>query len=197
MSTVIPAGDYYFEHKGYPLSAEEQAKDLARVVVQYSNKRVGKKLQRICDKQFEKLFQVYLESQGKSYNVNYYLLLMKSLKPVIMKLKKYYNRQRPNELAKKMGISFSGDYLNSAQSPSYPSGHTVQAYVVACFLNDQFPEHEENLFKIAEIISQSRIDRGVHFPTDIEYGIEVAFSIYSQIKERMGGETPQFRLAYD
>lgn len=195
--SIIPAGKYSFEHKGYPISPEEQAKDLALVVAQYENKKVPAKLQEICDKRFEKLFQIFLESQRKTYNVEYYEMLIDSLIPIIVKLKEYYGRPRPAELAKSMGINFVGDDLSSAQIPSYPSGHTIQAYVVAHMLSDQFPEHEDSLMKIAELVSQSRIDRGVHFPTDIEHGREIAESIYSQIKEGMGGETPQSKPVYE
>ena len=196
MSTVIPAGEYYFYHKGYPLSTEEQAKDLAKVVAQYSNRVVSEKLQRVCDKEFERLFQIYLENKGKSYNITYFKMLIKSLEPIIVNLKNYYDRPRPTALAEKMGIDFKGDHLGSAQTPSYPSGHTIQAYVLAHVLSEQFPEHEENLLKIAEMISQSRIDRGVHFPTDIEHGREIASSIFSQMKHKTP-ETPDFKQVYD
>ena len=196
MSSVIPVGEYYFQHKGYPLSVEEQAKDLAKVVAQYSDRVVNEKLQKICDKEFERLFQIYIESKGQSYNAGYYVMLIRSLEPIIMKLKVYYDRPRPAALAKEMGIDFKGDHLGSAQTPSYPSGHTIQAYVLAHVLSEQFPEHEENLLKIAEMISQSRIDRGVHFPTDIEHGREIASSIFSQMKHKTV-ETPEFKQVYD
>ena len=197
MTTVIPTKRYYFYHKGYPLSPEEQAKDLAQVVAQHADRKVPEELHTACDENPRKLFQVFLESRGRTFNVDYYKMLSQSLVDIITRMKKYYDRPRPAELAKSMGIDFGGDYLDSAQTPSYPSGHTIQAYVVAKMLGDQFPEHEEDLLAIAEIISQSRIDRGVHFPTDIEYGREVADSLYEQIKEGLGGETPSYKLVYD
>ena len=186
-------GKYYFEHKSYPLSIEEQAKDLAKVVAQHEDKLVSKKLQRICDENFEKLFQVFLESKGRTYNVEYYDMLLDSIKPIIKKLKKHYDRPRPAELAKTMGIEFEGDELKTTKSSSYPSGHTIQAYILAHTLSDQFPEYEEKLMAIAEMVSQSRIDRGVHFPTDIDHGREIAESLHGQIVEKLGGETPKFR----
>jgi len=195
--SVVPTGKYIFQHKGYPLSIEEQAKDLAEVVAQYQKRKISDKLQKTCDESFNKLFQIYLESKGRTYNTDYYDMMIVGLKPIIIKLKEYYDRPRPATLAKSMGVDFLGDELESAQSPSYPSGHAIQSYVMANMLSDQFPEHEENLLKIAEIISQSRIDRGVHFPTDIEYGKEVAESLFLQIKEGLGGDTPQDKQVYD
>jgi len=197
VTTVVPSRKYYFYHKGYPLSAEEQAKDLAKVVAQYSKRKVSNELQLTCDENPRKLFQVFLESKGRTFNVDYYKMLTKSLEDIITRIKKYYDRPRPAELAKSMGIDFLSDNLDTAQSPSYPSGHTIQSYVVAKMLSNQFPEYEEDLLAIAEIIAQSRIDRGVHFPTDIEYGREVASSLYEQIMEGLGGETPSYKLVYD
>lgn len=197
MPSVIPTRKYYFEFRGYPLSVEAQAKDLARVVFQYKNRKVPEKLQRYCDQFPGKLFQVFLESKSKTYNVEYYEMLSKSLVPIIVDLKNYYDRPRPKDLAEAMGVDFEHDDLETARSPSYPSGHTIQAYVIAKMLSDQFPEFEKDLHKIAEIISQSRVDRGVHFQTDIEYGKEVAESLYNQIKEGLGGETPKDKPVYN
>ena len=197
MTTVIPTSEYYILYKEPPQSLEEQARDLAYVVAQYSNNKVSAKFQEICDKKFEKLFQIFLESRGKSYNVEYYEMLLKSLVPIILEIKNFYNCPRPGELASIMGVNFKPEDLKSANSPSYPSGHTIQAYVVAKMLSDQFPEHEKTLLKIAEMVAQSRIDRGVHFLSDIENGKEVAETLYRQIKENLGGETPEYRLAYD
>lgn len=197
MTCVVPSKRYYFYHKGYPLSQEKQAEDLAQVVMQYYDRKVPKELQAVCDKKPEKIFQTFLESTGRTFNVDYYVMLMDSLRDIIRKMKNYYDRPRPAELAKQMGINFLGDDLSTAKSPSYPSGHTIQAYVMAKMLIDQFPEHEADLLSIAEMISQSRIDRGVHFPTDIEYGREVAQSLYEQIKEGLGGETPGYKVVFD
>ena len=197
MNTYIPSGRYIFQHRGYPLSEEESLKDLSQVVSQYKNRKVSDKLQHVCDKTPDKLFEVFLSSKGKTYNTSYIDRFGLSLIPIIVKIKDYYNRPRPFETAQKLGLDISFDDLETAKSPSYPSGHTIQAYVVALKLSEQFPEFEEELLSIAEIISQSRIDRGVHFPTDIEYGREVAYDLYDQIKEGLGGETPRFKLVYD
>jgi len=197
MNSLLPAGRYFFKHKGYPLSEEESLKDLAEVILRQKNRKVPESLQEACDKDSSKLFEVFLSSKGKNYNTSYVRKLKVSLVPIIAKIKEYYDRPRPQEAAQKMGIKISFDDLSSAKSPSYPSGHTIQAYVVALYLLEQFPELEEELLKIAEMISQSRIDRGVHFPTDIDYGREVAYDLYDQIREGLGGETPQYKLVYD
>ena len=75
------------------------------------------------------------------------------------------------------GIQFKSDYLDSAQSPSYPSGHTTQAYYIAEKLSSMYPELRKKFLTLANMISQSRIDRGVHFPSDIAGGKILAYKI--------------------
>jgi acid phosphatase (class A) len=96
-------------------------------------------------------------------------------------LKEYYDRPRPSETAENLGIDFSGDDLDTAQSPSYPSGHTIQAYVQAILLSDMFPDHMDSLMRIAELVSQSRVDRGVHFQSDVDFGRKIAYLIAMEL----------------
>ena len=60
-----------------------------------------------------------------------------SLVTLILDLKDHYNSVRPDELALMKGISFRSDFLYTAQSPSYPSGHTTQAFYLAHTLSRQ------------------------------------------------------------
>ena len=50
----------------------------------------------------------------------------------------------------------------------------MQAYVVGLLLANQFPERKNDILRISQLISDSRIDRGAHFPSDIHYGIILA-----------------------
>ena len=157
--------------------SKAEREDLLRVIRQYMNKKVPSDLQEACDKDMLSIFQKYIESHGLVYNRPAIRRIHNGLRPLIFRLKDIYKRPRPGEVAKKYGIDFSGDSLETAQSPSYPSGHTLQAYVQALLLGNQYPEHSENLLKIAELVAQSRIDRGVHFPTDVEFGKQLAYLI--------------------
>lgn len=96
--------------------------------------------------------------------------LILEIKPIILNHKNYFNSERPHELAINNNISFKHDFLESAQTPSYPSGHTTQAYYVAYNLSDLYPELRKEFMEVANMISQARVDRGVHFPSDILAG---------------------------
>jgi acid phosphatase (class A) len=160
----------------YPPEAgsNEELQDFLEVIQQYDNRKVPNQLQEICDTGMHIMMCKYLRSHGIHVNEQEANDITLKLRPVIKILKKYFNRKRPDALARDYNIDWNDDFLDSAQSPSYPSGHTIQAYFLAGKLSEMFPNHSEDLFIIAEMISQSRIDRGVHFPTDIEYGKIIA-----------------------
>lgn len=154
--------------------SKEEYDDLMRVIYQYENKLVPEGLQRRCDEDSAGLFVDYLRNRGIDIPRKKIDQIKDSVKNIIIYLKENFNRPRPSHVARFYDIDWTPDYLDSAQTASYPSGHTIQAYVCAGWLADQYPEHSKGLFMIAELISQSRIDRGVHFHTDIDYGRVVA-----------------------
>ena len=159
----------------------DELQDLSQVVEQYQDRFVPDNLQQRCDEDMEGMMFEYLANRGASIDLAKLNEIRKAAIPIIYQLKNYFNRPRPAEVAASYDIPFFGDYLESAQTPSYPSGHTVQAYVCAGYCAQKYPEHSEGLYMIANLVSQSRIDRGVHFPSDVEYGIEIAAEIISQL----------------
>ena len=168
----------------------EEAIDLYRVVEQYHNRLVPEELQDACDEDMVELFERVLLSKGITINTSYYNKVIKSIKPTIKELKKYYGRERPPVTAASHGIEFLSDELDTADSPSYPSGHTIQAHVVAGLLADLHPELAEEITAVADIVSESRIDRGVHFPTDVVYGKVVAEILTSEILNSLDERKP-------
>jgi acid phosphatase (class A) len=161
--------------------SREEKEDLLRVIRQYQNPKVPDGIQEDCDKRMEVLFEDYLRAQGEKYPRESIKKVHNGLRPIIFKLKEYYDRPRPSETAENLGIDFSGDDLDTAQSPSYPSGHTIQAYVQAILLSDMFPDHMDSLMRIAELVSQSRVDRGVHFQSDVDFGRKIAYLIAMEL----------------
>lgn len=93
---------------------------------------------------------------------------------IIIKLKYKYNRPRPFQLAPILGIDLRSDIVDSANTPSFPSGHACQGKLIANVLSKIYPEYTEKFNKIAEEIAYSRYIGGVHFPSDLVYGEELA-----------------------
>ena len=60
---------------------------------------------------------------------------------VITKMKWRFNRPRPFQVAAANGIDFVPMDSVTADSPAYPSGHTIQSYLMASWLGKRHPEH--------------------------------------------------------
>ena len=103
--------------------------------------------------------------------------LLKDINPIIMKLKFFYNRVRPYQLANVLSFPLNPMPSYSAHSPSYPSGHTTQCQVFAAVLSFRYPGNEDMLQKFAEKCSASRVILGLHFPSDSVFGKQLAQGI--------------------
>lgn len=69
------------------------------------------------------------------------------------------------------------------KSNSYPSGHSLRAFVMAAVLGDIFPERQAELEARAHRVAWGRILGGVHFPTDVAGSRLVAEMIVAQLRK--------------
>jgi hypothetical protein len=97
--------------------------------------------------------------------------------PVIMKLKFHFQRPRPYQMAQYYKLKLFPFYSRSDQSPSYPSGHALQAKVICHVLGNHFPDRFDYFESLMQDIQNSRIYMGIHYPSDTEYANLVAETI--------------------
>ena len=105
-------------------------------------------------------------------------MLIKESAPVILKLKKYHNRKRPYELDKNL----KGFKMKSMETPSYPSGHSVQGVLIGKVLSDKYPRSRKGFMATAKNISYSRRVARAHYKSDSKVGEEIGNSMYKFIK---------------
>ena len=108
---------------------------------------------------------------------NAFKIILKNVDPVdiyristsrnaVIKFWKYLiNRPRPIQVNRSIEILDS----TTANTPSYPSGHSYQAFLVAMHYSAKYPELSDDLYSMAEAIGQSRIAAGLHYPSDHEF----------------------------
>jgi len=85
---------------------------------------------------------------------------------VLYLLKYNYQRPRPLQLAFFYNMAFYPLISTSANSPAYPSGHSLDAFRVAFLLGKRHPEKSTQLLEFAESVSMGRVLGGVHYPSD-------------------------------
>ena len=116
----------------------------------------------------DKTFKMFCNEYDLNFNFKEIKSNLQQIKKVSRHLKNKYRRPRPrNEL-----IDMSSFYedVEVMKSYSFPSGHTCRAYFVAGILSDKFPDKQADFEMIAQLIGQSRIENGVHYPSDVVYG---------------------------
>ena len=168
-----------------PPSRMDRIKELVEVALQYKFRHNRDDMQEHLDKNMVGLFDKLIMMSGGRSMRQEIEDIKESIGPSIIFHKKHFNQLRPAELAKSVGIDLMHDSLSSASSPSYPSGHAAQAFYLAHCLSDIFPGLSRELYAIANMVSESRIDRGVHFPADIEGGKALARKMYMIKKKRI------------
>tara|TARA_B100000131_G_scaffold308639_1_gene338217 strand:+ start:640 stop:1209 length:570 start_codon:yes stop_codon:yes gene_type:complete len=159
-------------------SDEKRVKELSTIQSQMRNPYNSLEVQDDLDKNMTKLFNNIIKMSGNPGQKSLIKKLKNEIKPNIIFHKDFFNAERPQELASRLGISFAADDLDSAKSPSYPSGHTTQAFYLALVLSRLYPNLKNQFFILANMIAKSRIDRGVHFPSDLEAGKILALTLY-------------------
>jgi len=123
-------------------------------------------------------FEVYTEQRKEIIEV-----LVNQSRKFIMTAKYSYNRPRPQQIAKFYGMTLNGTETDSMKTPSYPSGHAVQGYLVAEVLKTQIPHLTGELNNLADDIANSRIVGKAHYPSDREFGKKIAKLIYQGFKK--------------
>ena len=104
--------------------------------------------------------------------------LIKESAPVILKLKKHHNRQRPYELDKDL----KAVKMKSMNTPSYPSGHSAQGILIASVLKDKYGK-DSAFMQTAKNISDSRNMAHAHYMSDSKNGTELGKQLYKHIKK--------------
>jgi len=129
-----------------------------------------------------KSFKNYAEQKDHKIPKSQIKEVIKSAAGIIYELKYHFNRPRPQQIAEQHDMKIGGMDLESAKSPSYPSGHSTQSKIVGEILVEITKDVEYR--NIAEKISISRNVGRVHFPSDSKLGEKLGEDLFEFLKNK-------------
>ena len=130
------------------------------------------------DRDNVKPFLDYLKEKELSIDESYINNLNKDVNRIVHHVKFKFNRPRPAQVSDIKPTPNEGGY-----SPSYPSGHSTQATVMAGVLSKIYPEHSASFMKIADSIGQNRLRAGLHYPSDHRAGQALGMEILEGVPD--------------
>jgi membrane-associated phospholipid phosphatase len=89
-----------------------------------------------------------------------------------------YNRARPQATDPTLDTAVA-----TPSSPSYPSEHAVAAGAAATVLAYLFPEDAQTFASLAEEAAASRVEAGVHYPSDVRDGLDLGRAVGALVVE--------------
>jgi hypothetical protein len=117
------------------------------------------------------LAQVILESDLGDKGIEIVDSLLDESIPLTLKLKYYFQRPRPYQLAQQYKLNLFPFSTITGNSPSFPSGHTLQSALILYVLGNHFPDKYDYFEKVAKDIELSRLYLGLHYPSDNDFAL--------------------------
>ena len=152
----------------------EEVKYLAEIEEDVKFVRENDKVKKSFGKLHEELGLEYNEDEAGKY--------LKESSKYIMELKYKFQRPRPYQIAEFYGINLNGVDLDSMKTPSYPSGHATQGYLLGDYYAKKYPEHSKRFVEVGEDIAHSRLIAKAHFPSDKRFGRVIADKLLDSLK---------------
>lgn len=162
-------------------SSKETLKEL-HWLLDYNNGKISNSVVMKGD-DIKKVFKKYCDESKLEYPKEYINELIKDSGKIIYKLKYKYNRPRPFQLGEFYNIpDFKIHNLDSAKTPSYPSGHSTQGIFLAKVFGKKYPHHKKKFMEIGKMISNSRLMARAHYPSDTEFGEKLGELLFINLK---------------
>lgn len=152
-------------------------------VIKLANNRNSKetKLVYLVDDDPFKLFIPIIEKHSLVFPFLEFTQIYQFLHPIITDLKYFFNKPRPKQLANYYNLDINVIHTKTHKTPSYPSGHTAYASLIAAILTKKYPEYSNKFWDAVNLCGQARILQGVHFQEDNLASIEFVKKVYTPL----------------
>jgi hypothetical protein len=157
----------------FPASSSELVKDELNEIVDYLNDiSEGNETYLARYKSYDRsLLQVIVATfHEKDIDVEELTKnIFEDIKPLLLKLKYYFQRPRPKQIAQFYKLKLFPYQSFSSDTPSYPSGHTLESYVALNVIANKYPNEYQFCKDMIDDIAYSRIYLCLHFATDNDF----------------------------
>lgn len=163
-----------------PLQSSEEVKKSIEELILIGSSQTSEDLEFVKDSEHDmkEIFIEFLKLNGAdSITKEDLKKISDELDPITYHLKYSFNYPRPYQLAAQLELSLYPSQPTDACSPSYPSGHSIDSFVIGGLIGKKIPQLRNEVEKLSEKISRSRIQGGIHFTFDAEFGRQIADDI--------------------
>lgn len=112
--------------------------------------------------------------------------LLDLVTPVIYLLKSRHKRARPFMSCDNVKPIYRDDDWRTPRHLAYPSGHAVVAGLWQTLLAHRFPLRRASLELAARGIAQRRVEAGLHYPSDIDHGLQLGHELGDIVLKNLG-----------
>lgn len=185
-SLLLPAWNgmgLFDELKGMPYPGEEETVEELWYLLELQKSVDMERLQYIerVDKDLFTVMSEWLMSYGVTETPEQIKLQLDLYDPIIDYLKVIYNRPRPFQTAAVYGVPLYPMLKTDASDSSYPGGHTLLSLFFRHIYMQRHPELASDLMKFVLDVGRTRLEGGVHYPSDNIFSMR----IYKHIKPWM------------
>lgn len=174
----IPQFKKFTFPKNSSKATQEELNQLVDYVTEVKADEAALRRYMAYDASLTKVFaQVIMEHNLGEKGVDIVDKLLDDTLPLMLKLKFYFQRPRPFQLAEYYKLKLFPYDSKSSDTPSYPSGHAFQARLITHVLGNHFPEKYEFFENLSKDIEYSRLYLGVHYQSDVDYSLYLAETI--------------------
>lgn len=187
MSNIIDF-DYRSILKPPPLNTDKSVRVELDKIISLTKNRTQQDMNLIylIDENLDGPFIELTHRYNLVYPQRYINLLYDIIKPILFNVKGFWNRARPIQLAKLLGLTFSPIITDTVHTASYPSGHTVYSSLVAYILKDYYPQiDQKQLDMLVSQTAQARVLQGVHYPSDNAASLVFTKYVFDKIHPKL------------
>ena len=146
------------------------------------------KLLRIDSDPGVEIFDLF-DSRKLNFPYQYLRMFYDITKPILLNIKQFYNRPRPQALGYIYGIELNVIETETHHTPSYPSGHTFYTSLAANIGKSIYPSLSTKLDSIVKNTETARVLQGVHYPSDNSASIDLSRILFNSLHSLLQKES--------